>query len=148
MKPFDKKELLIRLDKLIELRILLQSHYGGQIRGISANQDDKVASVEHVFLQKIRDFVIRKMNNSDISVDDVAQNFELNKTQLYRKIKALTGLSPTLFIRGVRIQHAMELLKSSKMNVSEVAYETGFSDPSYFSRVFKETYGISPSDVS
>jgi len=68
----------------------------------------------------------------------------MSESQLYRKLKALTGKSTAIFIRTVRLQKASELLTTTSLNVSEVAYETGFNDPAWFSRVFKEEFGESP----
>jgi len=68
----------------------------------------------------------------------------MSESQLYRKLKALTGKSTAVFIRTIRLHKARELLSTSSLNVSEIAYETGFSDPAWFSRVFKEEFGVSP----
>ncbi|MGB1032995.1 MAG: helix-turn-helix transcriptional regulator [Flavobacteriales bacterium] len=78
---------------------------------------------------------------------NLENQMELSKMQLYRKLKALTGMSPTLVIRDIRLNEAMKLLQKGELNVSEVAYEVGFSDPSYFTRTFKEKFGSSPSKV-
>ncbi|MCB9297948.1 MAG: helix-turn-helix transcriptional regulator [Lewinellaceae bacterium] len=71
----------------------------------------------------------------------------MSRSQLFRKVKALTGQSPSLFIRAIRLQRGKELLETTEMNVSEVAYEVGFSTPAYFSDAFTETYGVRPSQL-
>ena len=71
----------------------------------------------------------------------------MSRSQIYRKVKALTGLSPSVFIRNIRLGHAQKLLKSSDLNISEIAYEVGFSTPAYFSDVFFNEFGIRPKDM-
>ena len=75
----------------------------------------------------------------------MAKEVHLSKMQLYRKLKSLTGQSPTLFVRSYRLQKAKELLQTSELNISEIAYSVGFTDPAYFSRAFKEKFGVPPS---
>jgi AraC-like DNA-binding protein len=70
---------------------------------------------------------------------------KLSKMQLYRKLKALTGMSPTLVVRDLRLTEASKLIRKGELNVSEVAYEVGFTDPSYFTRAFKEKFDTAPS---
>ncbi|MCB9351382.1 MAG: helix-turn-helix transcriptional regulator [Lewinellaceae bacterium] len=70
----------------------------------------------------------------------------MNQMQVYRKVKALTGKTPSQFIRSYRLQKGLELLQKGELNISEIAYDVGFTDPSYFSRVFQKEFGKSPSD--
>ena len=78
----------------------------------------------------------------------LAQNLMLSESQLYRKLKSITGKSTALFIRSIRLQKARELIHSTDEPISQVAYEVGFNDPSWFSRVFKEEFGFAPSDLT
>ena len=96
---------------------------------------------------KFRDFVERNMTDSDLSVETIGAELGLSRVQLYRKVKALTGQSPVELLRRVRLQRGRQLLQSTDKTVSEVAYEVGFSAPSYFTKCFKDEYGISPSDL-
>jgi transcriptional regulator GlxA family with amidase domain len=87
------------------------------------------------------------MDNADFSVPHLCRALGMSRTQLHRKITALTNHSTSHLVRSIRLSHAKELLMTTDMNVSEVAYETGFKDPNYFSRTFTEMFGILPSSV-
>ncbi|NND35360.1 MAG: response regulator, partial [Saprospiraceae bacterium] len=141
-KPFDQKELIIRVKGLLSQRRLLQEKYSQRFDKSSIQPDD----VEDEFLNQIQQFVDTHLDQ-DLTVEDVAAAVRMSRVQLYRKVKALTGKSVSLYIRLIRLHHARQLLLSSQKNVSEVAYETGFSDPSYFSRAFKEEFSVSPTEL-
>jgi DNA-binding response OmpR family regulator len=102
---------------------------------------------EDSFLLKFRDFIARSMSDSDLSVETIGAELGLSRVQLYRKVKALTGQSPVELLRRARLQRGRQLLQSTDKTVSEVAYEVGFSAPSYFTKCFKDEYGVSPSDL-
>ena len=84
------------------------------------------------------------MSNSDFDISWLATQAGMSRVQLFRKIKALTGESPSAFVRMLRLQKARNLLLTTSLNVSEIAYDVGFGDPSFFSRTFKEKYGKTP----
>ncbi len=152
IKPFDKEELLIRLEKLIELRSRLQSYY---LASNLASNDASIAPVsvsamsdsEANFLKKIAQFIEEHLEEPDFSIPTIAKMLRMSQIQVYRKIKALTNQTPTQFIRAVRMKHALRLLENTELNISEIAYKTGFSDPNYFSRSFQKVYGQSPSAI-
>ena len=98
------------------------------------------------FLNQLMDFTENKWRNPDLKVDDFNMSLGCSKSQLYRKMIALTGKSPNIFIRDFRLNEAMKLLNKQADNISEIAFETGFSSPSYFSKCFFNKYGILPSD--
>ena len=143
MKPFQKQELKIRLKKLIENRIILQAKYKGNLTSLSK----KTTNSEDEFFQKVINILKSELDNPNLSVAELSKEMHLSTTQMYRKLKALTGLPPNKFIRKFRLQNSLELLQNSSMNVAEVAYQVGFSDPNYFSRAFSEEFGKSPSEV-
>ena len=87
------------------------------------------------------------MSDSNLSVEAIGAELGLSRVQLYRKVKALTGLSPIELLRKARLQKAKELIKGTDKTIAEVAYEVGFTAPSYFTKCFKEEFGISPSDI-
>ncbi len=97
------------------------------------------------FLNILMDFTEKIWNNTNLKVDDFSCNLGLSKSQLYRRIKTLTGKSLNSFIRDFRLNKALGLLKDRKGNISEIAFETGFNSPAYFSKCFYETYDILPS---
>ncbi len=147
-KPFDKAELFVRLEKLVELRQRLQARYAGNGNFDHFQKDakpDAPPTLDDIFLQKIREVITAKMGESELGILDLCKAVHLSYTQVFRKIKALTGENPTFYIRKMRLQRARHLLQTTEMNISEIAYEVGFSDPGYFSRVFHEAFGTAPS---
>lgn len=143
-KPFHKEELLVRLEKLIELRKELQKGLGGKEPAYLTKQKSK-QTIEDIFLKKLHKAVEKNMDNTDLEILHLCRAVHLSHTQVYRKLKALTGKTPSQFIRSIRLNKALELLKDNTFSVSEVAYETGFKDPAYFSRVFLQEFGSAPS---
>ncbi len=143
-KPFDKEELLVRMEQLIALRLQLRNKYLNQ----DVDSEDEVAisaSKEDEFIKELR-HIINTNLLSDLSVSMLCQKIGMSRSQLHRKLTALTGLTTTQFIRSVRFQVAKDLLRDPSLTIAEVAYETGFKTPSYFSRMFAKEVGISPSE--
>ena len=112
-------------------------------------QPDEAPSgaVGGAFISRFREVVESRLDNSDLSVDDLAADMNLSRVQLYRKVKAVTGSSPVELLRTARLNRAYQLLLTTDKSVSEVAYAVGFTAPSYFTKCFKEEYGMVPGDV-
>ncbi len=144
-KPFNKEELLVRLKKLLELRQNLQERYAQFPATLFSSK--RVPILEDIFLQKLKALMEKNLDNMEFGMEVICKKMHLSYAQLYRKIKALTGQSPTIFIRKIRLEKALNLLQNTNLNISEIAYKTGFSDPNYFSRVFAEAFGVSPSTI-
>jgi ABC-type sugar transport system substrate-binding protein/AraC-like DNA-binding protein len=102
---------------------------------------------ESGFLLHFREIVEARLSDSDLSVDDIAADMNLSRVQLYRKVKAVSGSSPVELLRTTRLNRAYQLLLTTDKSVSEVAYAVGFTAPSYFTKCFKEEYGMVPGDV-
>ena len=113
-----------------------------------SEEDDESAIKEPLFLTRFKDVVEARLTDSDLSVDDLAAAMNLSRVQLYRKVKAISGLSPNELLRTARLNRGYQLLIKTDKTVSEVAYEVGFTAPSYFTKCFKDEFGISPSDLS
>lgn len=152
-KPFDKEELLIRLEKLAALSLRLREQYANwaemamNTKAVPEVQEPIPTApfdMEDKFLQKIKLVVDKEIGNADFNPNQLSQALGLSSSQLYRKVKAITGTTPALFVRRLRLYKAKELLQTTELNVSEIAYEVGFSTPSYFSRSFAEEFGSSP----
>ena len=116
-------------------------------------EEDKAPEVsptgkESLFLIHFKDVVEARLSDSDLTVDDLAAAMNLSRVQLYRKVKAVSGSSPVELLRTARLNRGYQLLVKGDMNISEVAYEVGFTAPSYFTKCFKDEFGISPSDLS
>ncbi|WP_316929620.1 ATP-binding protein [Winogradskyella psychrotolerans] len=145
-KPFNKEELFTRLDQLVAIRQkLIHKIKNDGFKTILKNQtqDPKLQ-----FLQKAINLIQTEINNSNFRSAELAKKLVISESQLYRKIKAITEKSTAVFIRSIRLQYAKELLTTTDKTVSEVAYEVGFNDPSWFSRAFKDEFGFPPSDTS
>ena len=144
VKPFHKKELFVRLEKLHHLRKQLIEKFTSNDTS-NIEQPIETLSPNEAFHQKIKKAILEDITNSKLNVSFLCEATGLGSTQVYRKVKALTGLTPTLFIRSIRLNQAKKLLTTGSYNVSEVAYEVGFTDPNYFSRVFFQEFGENPS---
>jgi len=145
VKPFHQEELLVILDNLIQLRDKLQARYKATAIGETTAASSIGHSAEDAFLQKLRAVVTAELSNPELTPQDICRKMGMGHTNLNLKINALTGMPISLFIRKMRLRRAMELLGASELSISEIAYETGFNDPKYFSRVFAEEYGGPPS---
>ena len=143
MKPFDKEELYVRLEKLLELRQALQRKYAN-LEVVSTTATP--VTLEDSFLKKLREVVATHLDDPNFDVPQLCQAAHLSNMQVNRKLKALTDKTPSRFIRSVRLHKAKELLQTSELNISEIAYEVGFSDPNYFSRAFHKEFGKAPSE--
>ena len=140
-KPFDKTELIVRLKKLIETRRRLQQRYtGGGDGAIAPGAGAAAPSIDELFLQKLGQRIQAQLGDADFGVNQLAEAAQLSQMQLYRKLKALTDQTPSQFIRSYRLQQGLALLKEGRLTVSEIAYEVGFADPSYFSRTFQREF--------
>ncbi|TVR83541.1 MAG: response regulator [Chitinophagaceae bacterium] len=145
-KPFQIAELMTHLKNLIRFREKLKARYAVNTQP----QDERKKSIfenENVFIQKIIELTLENLSNEDFSVEELSSQLALSRTQVHRKIKAITGLSASQLMRNIRLEKAMELLKIHAGNVSEVAYQTGFNSPSYFSKCFQEYFGKSPTKM-
>ncbi len=143
-KPFNKQELIIRLEKLLELRKRLQERYGS-IDAITITKDSTTQQ-EDEFILKLRKAVENNIDDEDFGILQLCRAVNLSRAQLHNKIKALTGRSTSHYIRTIRLHRAKELLGDPNLNVSQVAYEVGFRDPKYFSKTFAEEFGKLPGE--
>ncbi len=110
-------------------------------------EEDPKKETEPLFITRFREVVERRMTNSELSVEDLAAEMNLSRVQLYRKVKALTGSSPVELLRIARLNRAYQMLLTTDKNVSEVAYDVGFSAPAYFTKCFKDEFGMVPGEV-
>ncbi|WP_228850581.1 hybrid sensor histidine kinase/response regulator transcription factor [Aegicerativicinus sediminis] len=142
-KPFNKEELLTRIDSLILQKKKLQEKYKQSILPMPNAEMPEIKTPK--FLKKIDKIIHDCINNPDLNAEFLSQKIGMSESQIYRKLKALTDKSTAIYIRQVRLHKAYEMLKSGDRGVAEIAYDTGFKDPSWFSRSFKEEFGCAPS---
>lgn len=149
-KPFNEKELFVRLEKLAELRQRLQQRY--QHFAPQNTSDQPKASngfeKEDAFIKKLKKVVEKHLGDSAFGANQLCEAIGMSRSQLHLKIKALTGVSTSIFIRNIRLQKAKDLLQKGGLNVSQVAYDVGFNSPTYFSTKFSEAFGMQPSEVN
>jgi AraC-like DNA-binding protein len=104
-----------------------------------------ITEQEEKFLNQFVDLLETSMGQPDFNIDSICKSIGISRAQLYRKVKALTAMSPNSFLKELRLRKAMRLIKQQYGNVAEIGYETGFSNPSYFSSLFQQRFGILPS---
>jgi signal transduction histidine kinase/DNA-binding response OmpR family regulator len=144
-KPFDARELLVRVRNLIATRKRLQERFRTSFA--LKPGEVQVQSLDNGFLQKVMAIVEAHMSEEQFGVEQLAYEAHLSRAQLHRKLKALTNLTPTEFVRHFRLLRARDLLEKRAGSVSEVAYRVGFSNQSYFAKCFKEQFGYLPSEI-
>ncbi|NND61589.1 MAG: response regulator, partial [Flavobacteriaceae bacterium] len=143
IKPFNAQVLMQKVINLIESRRQLRQRYSDH--ELLKPKDIAFTPVDVTFLESVQELMDEKLTDSSFNAEIFASRMNMSRMQLHRKIKALTGLSTTEFIRSQRLKAALELLKSSGLNVNDVAYTVGFNTPSYFIKCFKKVYGKTPS---
>ncbi|WP_411768511.1 tetratricopeptide repeat protein [Winogradskyella sp. A3E31] len=145
-KPFDNTELLIRAKNLIDQRASLREKYGEKL--LIAPSKVNMPDPDKAFIKRAISIVETHISDDTFSSEDFQKALGMSRMQLYRKLKALTDSSASEFIRNLRLQRASDLLSSGHLQVSEVAYQCGFSNLSYFGQCFKDKFGVPPSQFN
>lgn len=143
-KPFNESLLRIRVRKLIENREKVKGYFQKNLT--FGERKENVAEIDKTFINKFRKIIEEKLIDSDLNVDEIGKSLGLSRVQLYRKIKSLTNYAPNELVRIIRLKAAEQLILKTEKSISEIAYETGFSSPSYFTKCFKEYFNESPTD--
>lgn len=146
-KPFHSKVLLARIENLLRQRQLLKNLYQGAQEAEKEISESHLEDRDKQFLKQLQAIIQQNLSDSEFGVEDMGQQIGLSRVQLYRKVKAMTGSSVVDLLRKARLAKARRLLETRSMSVSEVAYDVGFSAPSYFTKCFKDEYGMLPGDV-
>ncbi|MEO1262621.1 MAG: ATP-binding protein [Bacteroidota bacterium] len=149
-KPFDKEELLVWLEKLLERQQRMAAYFSKKIQGNGQGRPvekaiQEAVEAEDAFIQKVRKIVSENYSDESFGLPQLCQKIGMSRSQLFRKMKALIGRSPSEFIRTYRLNEAKSLLKSTELNVSEVAWKVGYKDLAHFSKSFQEAFGVPPS---
>lgn len=143
MKPFEADELKARIKNLLDQRKRLHEHFRKQ--GLIDIADKNITSVDKQFLQKTVSIINEHISDTLFGVEVLAEDMAVSRSLLLKKVEALIGESPNELIRRIRLEKAANLLKHNSGNISEIALEVGFSNPSYFAEAFKKQFGIEPS---
>ena len=146
-KPFHSKVLLARIENLLKQRKLLKHLFQGSKEVEQEIAESHLEDRDKQFLKQLHSIIQKNLSDSEFGVEDIGKQIGLSRVQLYRKVKAMTGSSVVDLLRKARLAKAKRLLESRSMSVSEVAYDVGFSAPSYFTKCFKDEFGMLPGDV-
>ena len=158
-KPFSNDVLKAQCHSLITNRRRIRNLFDNRaissvlssernVRPVSPLPDSlAVSDIDSDFYNRFLSIVDRELGNSDLSVDSLAAEMGLGRSQFYRKIKALTNYSPVELLRNIRLQKARTLLATTEKSISEIAYETGFSTPAYFTKCFRDYFDTTPTDL-
>ena len=152
-RPFCQEDLLVTVENLLEIRRKLQARYSKFEIGAASSSpipqfpNSNPPDPEDAFLQKLRSIVEANLSDTDFEMPHLERALAMSRSQIYRKVKALTGKSPSLFIRSIRLHHGRHLLLATDMTVSEIAYEVGYAALNNFSDAFLEEFGERPGKV-
>ena len=142
IKPFDSVELIVRINNLISQRHMLRQKY---LREAEIHPTEvAVTSIDKLFIEKAIKIIEKNIDNSDLGIENFAEQLAMSRSQLYRKFCAVLGEKPNEFIRKYRLKRAADLLKQNFGNITQIAYEVGFNDPAYFAKCFKKLYKMNP----
>ena len=145
-KPFTPKLLKLRIDNIIKQKVEVAIKLQNAKTETETIYEEKLSELDQLFLERSKDIVLKNLNNSDLTVLDLAKGLNLSQGQLYRKLKSIVNQSPNEYIRTIRLDQAARLLKEGQYNISEITYQVGFNDLKYFRTCFKKQFGQTPSN--
>ena len=143
LKPFDSDLLKIRIQSMIQNRIQLRKNFSSKLSSIDTPTIELTRNNQ--FMKKLIDIIEKHIDDSQLSINVLSVTMGLSRAQLFRKIKAISDISPNKLILNIRMKMAADFLQTKQFTISEVAYKVGFSDPTYFSKSFKSVFNITPS---
>jgi len=146
IKPFDSDELLARIKNLIETRKMLQEKFGSGTEVLQKPAKATISYLDEQFLNRVMMVIEEHLSEEEFSIEEFGKDVGMSRSQIHRKLKALTGKSTSLYLRTVRLAKAKQMIEQKKGNISDICYAVGFSSPAYFSRCFKEEFGYAPSE--
>ena len=147
-RPFVTEELRIHIKNLIETRLLLKGKFSGVRDQVGKIEMAENKSGDERLMERVMNVMNKYLSDSDFNVEMLAKEVGLSRVQLHRKMKDITGVSSSVFIRNLRMKKAAALLQEGKLNISEIADEVGFDSQANFATVFKKFYGSSPTEYA
>ncbi len=149
-KPFNIDLLYLRIDNLLKWKSQSSAPAPAMpaepaVKYVPAITEEKITSVDEQFVQKATAYVEQHLADTELTVEMMSEAMNMSRVNFYKRMLSLTGSTPSEFIRLIRMRHAARLLREGKYGVSEVAYRVGFNNPRYFSKYFREMYGVIPS---
>jgi len=146
-KPFSSVYLEARIENLLKLRKQLQTFYRTSLTsGVISISKPTLTNQDEIFIQRTMKYIEEKFENPELNIDDIAIELGVSRSSFFKKLKSLTGIAPVDFIKEIRIQRAVQLIEAGESNISQIAYTIGMNDPRYFSKCFKQKYGMTPSE--
>lgn len=143
-KPFKPRQLMATISNLLKREKNLLEYSSSSVAALEQYNDKLVKKEDRELMLKTTDYILKNISKEDLSLDELCERLALSRMQLYRKIKELTGLSPSEYLRELRLQRAASLLRSTNGTISEIMYSCGFQNKSYFYREFGKAYGCTP----
>jgi signal transduction histidine kinase/DNA-binding response OmpR family regulator len=144
-KPFDIKELQVRIKNLIDIRKKLQEKFSKIGSRTSEINEKKLNSIDEKFMLRVGEVIEKHISEEEFDTEEFSKEIAMSRSHLHKKLKALTGKSASLYVRSVKMIKAKKMIEEQTGNISEIAYSLGFSSPAYFTRCFKEEFGYPPS---
>lgn len=145
-KPFDMEELHVVINNLISKNLRLKGKYSGVQQQKDKVEETTVKGNDEALMERIMKVINKHLSDNEFNVEMLTQEAGISRAQLHRKMKEMTGLPVSEFIRNIRLEQAIRLLKEQKINVTQVAYAVGFSNLAHFSTVFRKQFGVSPTE--
>jgi YesN/AraC family two-component response regulator len=147
-KPFNPRVLELKVRNLLRLRTQMREAFTDNKTLSIEPKRVTLNSADELFIQQTMESIEANMTNAEFAIEDLCRDVAMSRMQLYRKLKALTGLSANEFIRTMRLKRAAQLLEQNQLTIAEVTYEVGFSDLPYFRECFKKMFGVTPSEYA
>tara|TARA_R110000765_G_scaffold379886_1_gene470947 strand:- start:837 stop:1427 length:591 start_codon:yes stop_codon:yes gene_type:complete len=144
-KPFEMKILKAQLKQIITSRQILFNKYFKDTRNVKIPEN--TSPLDKKFITKVLEYINNNLADENLNVEQLAEELFLSRSQLYRKIKALTGHTANEFLRNIRLEKAKEMIEQGHESISEVSFKVGFSSPSYFTKCFKSHFGALPTEL-
>lgn len=146
VKPFHPRQVISTIENLLSRQMLLKDYFNSSMSSVKVKDGIVLHPEDEELIQNVTDFIKDNIDDESISPSSIADFVGVSKATLYRKFKEIMDKTPSEFVRGIRLEHAAKLLRTTKLTVSEIMFKCGFSNKSYFYREFLKQYGVSPKD--
>ncbi len=145
-KPFDIDELHARIDSLLANIQRLRGKFSEALQQVDKVEEIEVKGNDEELMERIMKSVNAHIDDSDFDIDTLTSDVGISRAHLHRKMKEITGVSTSMFIRNLRMEHAEKLIREGKINITQIAYEVGFTSEAHFSTVFRKHFGVPPKE--
>ena len=146
VKPFHPRQVISTIENLLSRQMLLKDYFNSSMSSVKVKDGIVLHPEDEELIQNVTDFIKNNIDDELLSPSSIAEFVGVSKATLYRKFKEIIDKTPSEFVRGIRLEYAAKLLRTTKLTVSEIMFKCGFSNKSYFYREFLKQYGVSPKD--